>query len=203
MKKTISNPESCEVRAVIRFLHAKSLNAAEIHRQLCVVYGPNVMSQRKVSSWCKQFSEGRTNVHDEERSGRPSIVSDDIIEQVTNKMCENRRLTISELTSHFPHISRSLIHEIVTRRFQYHKVHGMWIPKMIGTYSLEEERMDSAFNFLERLFSVDEIGDSEMRPRIRHRLPGIHLTVEENLGKNLTSYLSVTRTLHWNDAATE
>ncbi|KAJ4442033.1 hypothetical protein ANN_11897 [Periplaneta americana] len=43
-----------------------------------------------------------------------------------------------------------------------------------------------------RLFSVDEIGDSEMifgemRPRIRHRLPGIHLTVGENLGKNPTS----------------
>ncbi|KAJ4449451.1 hypothetical protein ANN_00850 [Periplaneta americana] len=43
-----------------------------------------------------------------------------------------------------------------------------------------------------RLFSVDEIGDSdmvfgEMRPRIRHRLPGIHLTVEENLGKNPSS----------------
>ncbi|KAJ4442477.1 hypothetical protein ANN_04063 [Periplaneta americana] len=43
-----------------------------------------------------------------------------------------------------------------------------------------------------RLFRVDEIGDSEMvfgemRPRIRHRLPGIHLTVGENLGKNPTS----------------
>ncbi|KAJ4430074.1 hypothetical protein ANN_22283 [Periplaneta americana] len=42
-----------------------------------------------------------------------------------------------------------------------------------------------------RLFSVDEIGDSEMvfdemRPRIRHRLPSIHLTVGENLGKNPT-----------------
>ncbi|KAJ4442515.1 hypothetical protein ANN_04102 [Periplaneta americana] len=36
-----------------------------------------------------------------------------------------------------------------------------------------------------RLFSIDEIGDSEMRPRIRHRLPGIHLTVGENLGKKL------------------
>ncbi|KAJ4431759.1 hypothetical protein ANN_20364 [Periplaneta americana] len=40
-----------------------------------------------------------------------------------------------------------------------------------------------------KLFSVDEIGDSEMvfgemRPRIRHRLPGIHLTFGENLGKN-------------------
>ncbi|KAJ4438309.1 hypothetical protein ANN_14250, partial [Periplaneta americana] len=38
---------------------------------------------------------------------------------------------------------------------------------------------------------VDDIGDSEMvfgkmRPRIRHRLPGIHLTVGENIGENPT-----------------
>ncbi|KAJ4429997.1 hypothetical protein ANN_22201 [Periplaneta americana] len=42
-----------------------------------------------------------------------------------------------------------------------------------------------------RLFSVDEIGDSEMvfgemKPRIRHRLPGIHFVVGENVGKNPT-----------------
>ncbi|KAJ4443948.1 hypothetical protein ANN_05737 [Periplaneta americana] len=42
-----------------------------------------------------------------------------------------------------------------------------------------------------RLFSVDEIGDSDMifgdmSPRIRHRLPCIHITVGENLGKNPT-----------------
>ncbi|KAJ4430379.1 hypothetical protein ANN_22595 [Periplaneta americana] len=42
-----------------------------------------------------------------------------------------------------------------------------------------------------RLFSVDEIGDSEtvfgeMRSRIRHRLPRIHLTAGENLRKNPT-----------------
>ncbi|KAJ4445930.1 hypothetical protein ANN_12616 [Periplaneta americana] len=41
-------------------------------------------------------------------------------------------------------------------------------------------------------FSVDEIADSEiifgeMRPRIRHRLPCIHITVGENLGKKPTS----------------
>ncbi|KAJ4445820.1 hypothetical protein ANN_12505 [Periplaneta americana] len=42
-----------------------------------------------------------------------------------------------------------------------------------------------------RLFSVDGIGDSEMvfgemRPRIRHRLPGIHLTVGKSLGEKPT-----------------
>ncbi|KAJ4449183.1 hypothetical protein ANN_00579 [Periplaneta americana] len=38
------------------------------------------------------------------------------------------------------------------------------------------------------LFSVDGIGDSEMMPRIRHRLPEICLTVGENLGKKSNQY---------------
>ncbi|KAJ4426344.1 hypothetical protein ANN_27158 [Periplaneta americana] len=45
-----------------------------------------------------------------------------------------------------------------------------------------------------RLFSVDEIGNSqmvfgEMSPKIRRRLLGIHLMVGENLGKNPTRFL--------------
>jgi cytochrome c-type biogenesis protein CcmH/NrfF len=38
-------PVSCEVRAVIRFLHAEGQSAAKIHRRLCRVYGDSVMSE--------------------------------------------------------------------------------------------------------------------------------------------------------------
>ena len=48
MCTAINNPASCKVRAVIRFLLVRNNNAAEIHRQLCEVYGPNVMSDSKV-----------------------------------------------------------------------------------------------------------------------------------------------------------
>jgi hypothetical protein len=34
MSAAIDNPASCEIRAVIRFLHAKNMSAAEIHREL-------------------------------------------------------------------------------------------------------------------------------------------------------------------------
>ena len=44
MDTTIAAPASCEVRAVIRFLHAEGQRAAETHRRLCRVYGDNVMS---------------------------------------------------------------------------------------------------------------------------------------------------------------
>ena len=52
MCAAINNPTSCEVRAVIRFLLARNNNDAEIHRQFCEVYGPNVMSNSKVRQWC-------------------------------------------------------------------------------------------------------------------------------------------------------
>ena len=98
MCAAINNPASCEVHAVIRFLLARNNNAAEIHRQLCEVYGPNVMSESKVRQWCRLFKEGRTNVHDE-RSGRPSVIKDDLVEKVNTTIRGNRRFTISKLSS--------------------------------------------------------------------------------------------------------
>jgi hypothetical protein len=41
----IDNPASCEIRAVIRFLRANNISAAEIHCELCAVYGQNVISE--------------------------------------------------------------------------------------------------------------------------------------------------------------
>jgi transposase len=32
-----------------------------------------------VKKWVRKFNEGRDNVHDEPRSGRPSVVSDELV----------------------------------------------------------------------------------------------------------------------------
>jgi hypothetical protein len=54
------NPASCEVRAVIRFLHAKNMTA-EIHCELCAVYDKIATSEGTVRQWCRTFKDGRTN----------------------------------------------------------------------------------------------------------------------------------------------
>jgi hypothetical protein len=49
----IDNPASCEIRAVILFIHAKYMNVAEINNELCAaVYGQNVMNEGTVRQWC-------------------------------------------------------------------------------------------------------------------------------------------------------
>jgi hypothetical protein len=52
------------VRYVIRFINAKCERPAEIHKQIVAVCG-NVMNRQNVTKWCREFSEGRTDVHDE------------------------------------------------------------------------------------------------------------------------------------------
>jgi transposase len=90
------------------------MNSVENHRELCAVYGQTVMSEGTVRQWCRMFKDGRTNVHNEERSGRPAVVSDDLVQNVDQNICERSRFTISELSYELPQISHALLYEIIT-----------------------------------------------------------------------------------------
>jgi hypothetical protein len=96
MAAPIQSPAKCEVRSVISFLNAKSERPAEIHKQILAVYG-NVMNRQNVTKWCREFSEGRTDVHDEQSSGRPSLISDDLLQEIEGEIRANRSVTIREL----------------------------------------------------------------------------------------------------------
>jgi hypothetical protein len=64
---SITNPADCKGRSMIRFLNAKSIRPAEIHRKLVEVYGEGegVMNEGNVCKWCRLFNGGRTDVHNE------------------------------------------------------------------------------------------------------------------------------------------
>jgi hypothetical protein len=67
MAAPIQSPAKCEVRSVIRFLNAKGERPGEIHKEIVAVYD-NVMNRQNVTKWCRELCEGRTDVHDEQRS---------------------------------------------------------------------------------------------------------------------------------------
>ncbi|GFV35689.1 histone-lysine N-methyltransferase SETMAR [Trichonephila clavipes] len=90
MSVLIENPAACEIRCVIRFLNAKKVKPIEIYRQICEVYGQNAMSDSMVRRWVRQFNEGRSEVHDEERSGRPSLITEELVHAIDEKIKENR-----------------------------------------------------------------------------------------------------------------
>jgi len=87
---------------------------SEIHQQICQVYGDNAMSDGMVRKCFRMFYEGRENVNDETRSGRPSLMNDDLVRKVNERVRDDRRFTISDLSLHFPQISRTLLYDIVS-----------------------------------------------------------------------------------------
>ncbi|GBN43616.1 hypothetical protein AVEN_255317-1 [Araneus ventricosus] len=68
MFKAIDRPASCEIRAGIKFLNAIS-----------ETYGENAMSEGMVRKWVWMFNEERENAHDEEGSGLPSLITEELV----------------------------------------------------------------------------------------------------------------------------
>lgn len=156
MFKKIENAASCEIRAVIKFLNARNVRPCDIHRQLKEVYGDNVMDESSVRRWCRNFNLGRGNTHDDERSGRPSVITDQLLSSVNEFVRNDRRVTIDEISEHFPNVSRTIIHELVKHHLHYAKICARWVPRML-TDEHKNKRMAAALTFLER-YSVE--GDS-------------------------------------------
>ena len=50
------------------------------------MHGDNAMSDGMVRKWVRMFNEGREKVHDEARSGRPSLVNDDLLRKVSERV---------------------------------------------------------------------------------------------------------------------
>jgi histone-lysine N-methyltransferase SETMAR len=146
MFKKIENPAACEMRSVIRFLNAKNMKSAEIHRQICDVCGEHATSSSMVWRWVRLFNEGRENVRYDLRSGRLSVVNEDLVCAVEEKIRGNRQFTIMSLSMHFSKISRSHFHEIVSDKLKFWKLCARWVPKML-TEEHKLKQQDSALDF--------------------------------------------------------
>jgi hypothetical protein len=104
MAAPIQSPAKCEVHSVIQFLNTKGECPTEIHKQIVAVYG-NVMNRQNVIKWCHEFSKGRTDIHDEQRSGRLSLISDDLLQKIEGEIYANQCRTIRELHHVIPKLS--------------------------------------------------------------------------------------------------
>jgi hypothetical protein len=149
MNKKIDNAADCEVRSVIRFFNAQNVRAIDIHRQLTAVYGEGVMNESSMGKWCRMFNEGRTNVHDEERSGRPSLITEDLKKQIDEQIRQDRRSTLDELHEKFLQISRSILDEILSKHLGHKKLCKVGATDA-GRRPQKKKRMGAALTFLER-----------------------------------------------------
>ncbi len=115
-----------EHRTVIRYLTAHGESPSAIYWQLAEVYSDVVMYD-VVKRWRCLFLEGRTSLADDERSGRPSVITEDAINKVQALIDGDRRITVAEIKRDFndvvcDSISHGTVIEIIRNQLDYRKI---------------------------------------------------------------------------------
>ncbi|UYV69313.1 hypothetical protein LAZ67_6003226 [Cordylochernes scorpioides] len=89
------------------------------------------MDIKNVRKWCREFNKVRINVHDEQRSGRPSL-PESTVARIDEMVRANRRITLEEIEdglnedcSHFS------VHKIVYETLGYRKMSARWVDKWL------------------------------------------------------------------------
>jgi hypothetical protein len=65
--------------------------------------------------WCREFKDGRTDIHDEQHSGQPSV-SDETLVKVEETMLNDQRVTVRELCEMIPDVRKTCIATFAARR---------------------------------------------------------------------------------------
>ncbi|XP_011859020.1 PREDICTED: putative uncharacterized protein FLJ37770 [Vollenhovia emeryi] len=123
---------------------------------LTVAYGEATLNQSNVYRWYKMFSEGREDVNDEERAGRPSTsITDENIDEVKK---------IGEVAEDL-NISIGSCHSIFTNDLGMRRIAAKFVPKLL-TFDQKQHRINIATelldsvrddpNLLQRVITGDE-----------------------------------------------
>ena len=115
----------------IKFSVKNEIKCARTFEVLTVAFDKSIMSKTQVQLWCNWFKEGRTDVNDDDRSGRPSMSTiDENIEAVKKMILDNPRITIREVTDDIG-ISFVSCQTIFTAVFGMKRVAVKIVPKLL------------------------------------------------------------------------
>ena len=86
---------SIEQRINLKFLVRLGKTPTKTFNSLQEVYGDATMSRTLIFEWHKRFREGREDVEDDPRSGRPiTSRTNENVKRVREKVRSDRRLTV-------------------------------------------------------------------------------------------------------------
>ncbi|KFM56801.1 hypothetical protein X975_13857, partial [Stegodyphus mimosarum] len=118
-----------EQRCWIKIEFARGCTARQCHQGLQEACGESALPYRTVARWVKAFNEGRQNVADMLRPGRP-IVSDADVQVVAALMDSDSRQTIHQLAGQTGLAYRNVLH-IMKERLSMRKIASRWVPHQL------------------------------------------------------------------------
>lgn len=114
------------------------------------VFGDNAMSRARVFEWHKRFYEGREEVEDDERSGRPVTVrSDENVQKINGIVRTDRRLSI-RMIADMVNTNRETVRQILHDELNMTKICAKMVPKNL-TQEQKDHRKNICSDIMDRL----------------------------------------------------
>lgn len=115
--------ESEHFRHILLSYYRKGTNAVQARKKLCVVYGKDVLSERRGQNWFSKFRSGNFDLKHAPRSGRPIEADDDKIKTLVDANC---RITTREIAEKL-NLLNSTVHDHLKHLGFVSKV-DVWVP---------------------------------------------------------------------------
>ncbi|XP_054723716.1 protein GVQW3-like [Uloborus diversus] len=155
-------------------------------------YGEACMSYSQAKKWHKAFKEGREDVTDEARSGRPSnSKTDNNVSCVRELLNSDRRMSV-RLLSDSLNLPKTIVHEIVSEELGMRKICAKLVPKVLTdaqkTHRLEVSKEMKKMcrdnpNFLDNVITGYESWIFEYDPETKRQSAEWHTTASPHQKK--------------------
>ena len=122
----------------IKFCAKGGKSAVETIELITKAYGSADMSRAIVYRWYARFRDGREDVKDDARSGRPSTArTDENVESVRRLLTEDRRTTLKMIADR-SNIGKETVRRIVTEDLGKRKICARFFPHSLTTEQKKE-----------------------------------------------------------------
>lgn len=156
----------------------RNKSATETFASLNEAYGDATLSRTMVFKWHKAFKEGRENVEDDPRCGRPiSSTNDENVEVVRAVMERDRRFSVRVIAEETG-LDKNAVHRILTNHLHMRKICAKLVPKDLSVEQKANrvkicqdllERLEMEHNFLDKVITGDESWVFEYDPETKRQ----------------------------------
>ena len=144
------------------------------------------MSRTRLLEWHRRFKEGREEVEDDRRSGRPSTSrTDENVERVRQKMRGDRYLTVRMIANELGKNSER-VWRIITEDLGMRKICSKMVPRLLNE-GQKERRVQVCQDILEQLETEPNLVKSYWRWVMDLRVRFTHQTAEPWMEKRIVT----------------